>query len=98
MDNVMKKQIQDAVEDVYIKQLRHKYSAYLGVTSRDALNHLMDRYRQIKPANLVGNGVNYNKPVDISQPIDAYFARIDDCIQYASDGKTPYTSKQIITA
>eukprot|EP00957_Ditylum_brightwellii_P050970 3865663-Ditylum_brightwellii.AAC.1 len=35
--------------------------------------------------------------MDISQPIDAYFARIDDCIQYASDGKTPYTTKQIIT-
>eukprot|EP00957_Ditylum_brightwellii_P044914 3406156-Ditylum_brightwellii.AAC.1 len=53
----------------------------------------MDQYRQIKPINLVENGVNYNRPMDISQPIDAYFARIDDCIQYALDGKTPYTSK-----
>eukprot|EP00957_Ditylum_brightwellii_P019959 1507039-Ditylum_brightwellii.AAC.1 len=35
--------------------------------------------------------------MDISQPINAYFAHIDDCIQYASDGKTPYTSKQILT-
>eukprot|EP00957_Ditylum_brightwellii_P057072 4325321-Ditylum_brightwellii.AAC.1 len=35
--------------------------------------------------------------MDISQPIDAYFARIDECIQYASDGKAPYTAKQIIT-
>eukprot|EP00957_Ditylum_brightwellii_P133172 10153663-Ditylum_brightwellii.AAC.1 len=35
--------------------------------------------------------------MDISQPIDAYFARIDACIQYASDGKTPYTAKKIIT-
>eukprot|EP00957_Ditylum_brightwellii_P103330 7874901-Ditylum_brightwellii.AAC.1 len=86
MDNVMKKQIQDAVEDVYIRQLQHKYSAYLGVW-----------YIQIKPANLVANGENYNKPTDISQPINVYFARIDDCIQYASDGKTPCTSKQIIT-
>eukprot|EP00957_Ditylum_brightwellii_P139360 10621490-Ditylum_brightwellii.AAC.1 len=32
MDDVMKKKIQDAVEDVFIRQLRHKYSAYLGVT------------------------------------------------------------------
>eukprot|EP00957_Ditylum_brightwellii_P093766 7139243-Ditylum_brightwellii.AAC.1 len=29
MDNVMEKQIQDVVENVYIRQLRHKYSAYL---------------------------------------------------------------------
>eukprot|EP00957_Ditylum_brightwellii_P139266 10613944-Ditylum_brightwellii.AAC.1 len=34
--------------------------------------------------------------MDISQPIDAHFARIDDCIQYALDSKTPCTSKQII--
>eukprot|EP00957_Ditylum_brightwellii_P046326 3515612-Ditylum_brightwellii.AAC.1 len=93
----MKKQIQDAVEDAYIRQLQHTYSAYLGVTSRDVLDHLMDWYRQIKPADLVANGVNYNKPMDISQPRDAYFARIDGCIQYTLDGKTPYTSKQIIT-
>eukprot|EP00957_Ditylum_brightwellii_P133070 10146889-Ditylum_brightwellii.AAC.1 len=97
MDDMMKKQIQDAVEDVFMRQLRHKYSAYLGITSRDILNHLMDQYRQIKPADLVENGMNYNKPMDISQPIDAYFARFDDCIQYASDGKTLYTAKQIIS-
>eukprot|EP00957_Ditylum_brightwellii_P089159 6789354-Ditylum_brightwellii.AAC.1 len=35
--------------------------------------------------------------MDISQPINAYFARIDDCIQYTLDGKTPSASKQIIT-
>eukprot|EP00957_Ditylum_brightwellii_P014341 1079396-Ditylum_brightwellii.AAC.1 len=93
MGNVMKKQIQDVVQDVYIWQLHHKYSTYLGVTARDILNHLMDRYGQIKPANIVANGENYNKPMDISQPIDAYFAQIDECIQYMSDGKTPYTSK-----
>eukprot|EP00957_Ditylum_brightwellii_P086022 6544334-Ditylum_brightwellii.AAC.1 len=57
----------------------------------------MDWYRQIKPADLVANGENYNKPMDISQPINAYFACIDDCIQYASDRKMPYTSKQILT-
>eukprot|EP00957_Ditylum_brightwellii_P062482 4741927-Ditylum_brightwellii.AAC.1 len=57
----------------------------------------MDRYGQIKQADLIESGINYTKPMDISQPIDAYFARIDDCIQFASDGKTPCTTKQIIT-
>eukprot|EP00957_Ditylum_brightwellii_P051156 3878229-Ditylum_brightwellii.AAC.1 len=57
----------------------------------------MDQYRQIKPADLVENGVSYNKPMDFSQQINTYLAQIDNCIQYESDGKTPYTSKQIIT-
>eukprot|EP00957_Ditylum_brightwellii_P094571 7202974-Ditylum_brightwellii.AAC.1 len=35
MDDLMKKQIQEAIEDVFLRQLGHKYSAYLGVTSRD---------------------------------------------------------------
>eukprot|EP00957_Ditylum_brightwellii_P141269 10763447-Ditylum_brightwellii.AAC.1 len=52
MGDVMKKQIQDAVEDFFMRQLRHKYSAYLGITLRDVLDHLMDRYGQIKPADL----------------------------------------------
>eukprot|EP00957_Ditylum_brightwellii_P036318 2750578-Ditylum_brightwellii.AAC.1 len=97
MDDVLKKQIQEAVDNVYICQLCHKYSAYLGMMVRDVIDHLMDWYGQIKPANLVANGDEYNKPMDIFQPIDAYFACINDCIQYASDRKTPYTSKQIIT-
>eukprot|EP00957_Ditylum_brightwellii_P025384 1920192-Ditylum_brightwellii.AAC.1 len=56
MDDVLKKQIQEAVDDVYICQLHHKYTAYLGVMVRDVLDHLMDRYGQIKPADLVANG------------------------------------------
>eukprot|EP00957_Ditylum_brightwellii_P175589 13369246-Ditylum_brightwellii.AAC.1 len=35
--------------------------------------------------------------MDISQSIDAYFARIDDYIQFASNGKTKYTAQQILT-
>eukprot|EP00957_Ditylum_brightwellii_P163033 12414736-Ditylum_brightwellii.AAC.1 len=97
MDDVLKKQVQEAVDDVYTHQLRHKYSVYLSITTRDVLDHLMDRYGQIKPADLVANGVSYNKLMDISLPIDAYFARIDDCIQYASNGNTPYTAEQILT-
>eukprot|EP00957_Ditylum_brightwellii_P134516 10254838-Ditylum_brightwellii.AAC.1 len=68
-----------------MQQLRHKYSVYLGVTSRDDLDHLMDRYGQIKPVDLVETGLEYTKPMDISQPIDAYFAQINDCIQFASN-------------
>eukprot|EP00957_Ditylum_brightwellii_P130727 9973180-Ditylum_brightwellii.AAC.1 len=82
MDDVLKKQIQEAVDNVYICLLCHKYSAYLGVTARDVLNHLIDQYGQIKPADLVANGKEYKRPMDISQPINAYFAHIDDCIQY----------------
>eukprot|EP00957_Ditylum_brightwellii_P079851 6072438-Ditylum_brightwellii.AAC.1 len=97
MDDVLKKKIQEAVDDVCICQLHHTYSDYLGAIARDVLNHLMDWYGQIKPADLVANGNEYNKSMDISQSINAYFAHINDCIQHASDKKTPCTFKQILS-
>jgi hypothetical protein len=35
-------------------------------------------------------------PIDSTQPIDIYFKRIDDCIQYADDGHVPFTIHQIL--
>eukprot|EP00957_Ditylum_brightwellii_P198053 15089343-Ditylum_brightwellii.AAC.1 len=57
MDDVLEIQVQEAVDDVYMHQLCHKYNAYLGITTRDVLDHLMDRYGEIKPADLLANGV-----------------------------------------
>eukprot|EP00957_Ditylum_brightwellii_P134526 10255595-Ditylum_brightwellii.AAC.1 len=34
----------------------------------------------------------------MDQPINVYFTKIDDSVQYATDGKTPYTAQQIVTA
>eukprot|EP00957_Ditylum_brightwellii_P099367 7569061-Ditylum_brightwellii.AAC.2 len=87
MDDVLKKQIQEVLDDVYICQICNKHSVYLGETTRDILNHLMDRYGKMKPADLVANGTQCNEQMDISQPIDAYFAHIDNCIQYTADEK-----------
>jgi hypothetical protein len=37
-----------------------------------------------------------NEPIDASQPIAAYFQKIDDCIQYAADGQVSFTTGQIL--
>eukprot|EP00957_Ditylum_brightwellii_P107248 8183394-Ditylum_brightwellii.AAC.1 len=34
----------------------------------------------------------------MSQPIDAYFTRIEDCVQYAMDGKLPFSADQVMNA
>eukprot|EP00957_Ditylum_brightwellii_P176408 13433251-Ditylum_brightwellii.AAC.1 len=36
--------------------------------------------------------------MDMSQPINAYFTKIDECIQFATNGKTPFKAGQILTA
>ena len=37
-----------------------------------------------------------NKPIDATQPIDIYFKRIDDTVQYAADGNIAFTTEQIL--
>eukprot|EP00957_Ditylum_brightwellii_P132968 10138591-Ditylum_brightwellii.AAC.1 len=69
----------------------------MGVTSRDIIDHLLDQYSKITPSDLLGNSKRFQEGVDISQPIDAYFTCIDGYIQYATDGKTPFATEQILT-
>eukprot|EP00957_Ditylum_brightwellii_P025773 1949612-Ditylum_brightwellii.AAC.1 len=83
----MKLQVQEAVDDVYIRQLKNKYTGYLGVLICDLLNHLLDRYGKITAADIASNNEQFREGMDMDQPIDVYFTKIDDSMQYAADGK-----------
>jgi hypothetical protein len=96
MDDALKGQVIDTVHDTYICEMRNKYTGYLGITTRDLLDHLLDRYGKITPADLELNNKRMNEPIDSTQTIDAFFKRIDDCTQYATDGRVPYTPAQIL--
>ena len=37
-----------------------------------------------------------NEPIDVTLPIDAYFKRIEDCIQLAGDANTPFSNQQVL--
>jgi hypothetical protein len=96
MDDAIKAQIIDSVNDTYLNELRNKYTGYMGVSSRDLIDHLLDRYGKITPADIEECKKRMNEPIDSSQPIDIYFQKIDDCIQYAVDGQVAFTPGQIL--
>ena len=52
MEEALKYIIIDAFNEVYIGELRNKYTGYLGITARDLLHHLIDRYGKITPADI----------------------------------------------
>ena len=52
MEDAIKSIIIDAVDEVYIGELSNKYTGYLGITSRDLLDHLIDCYGKITPADV----------------------------------------------
>ena len=47
-------------------------------------------------ADIEYNNQQMNKPIYSWFPIDEYFEQINDYMHFADDGKTPYTSAQVI--
>ena len=96
MDEELKTQLLDAVEDPYVRKLRNRYTGYMGVTTRNLLDHLMDRYGNITATDLKANEACINEALDNSCPVDVFFQRINDAVQYANDNKNPFLAKQIL--
>ena len=96
MENSLKAKIIDAVEDMYLCALKSRYTGYLGVSIRDILDHLLLRYGRIRVRDLVENMKLLQMPLDTGSPIDLYFKRIEDCIEFSEDGNDPISSKTIV--
>ena len=52
MEGALNSIIINTVDEVYIGKLQKKYTGYLGITARDLLDHLLDRYGKITPADV----------------------------------------------
>eukprot|EP00957_Ditylum_brightwellii_P002366 181241-Ditylum_brightwellii.AAC.1 len=59
MQELLKAQIQEAVDDVYIRQLTNKYTGYLGVSICDLLDHLLDQYGKITTVDIASNNEQF---------------------------------------
>ena len=95
MDDALKTQLLDAVEDRYVRELRNRYTGYMGVTTHKLLDHLMDRCIDITAADIKANEARINEAFDNSNPIGIFFQRIDDAVQYADDGKNRVRPKKL---
>ena len=94
MDDALKNQLLDAVEDPYVSKLRNRYTKYMGVMTRNLLYHLMDWYGNITAADFKANEARINEAFDHSRTTDVFSQRIDDAAQYADDGKNLFTAKK----
>ena len=64
MDDALKTQLLDSVEDPYVRKLCNRYTVYMGVTTRDLLDHLMGLYGNITAADPKSNKACINKAFD----------------------------------
>ena len=68
----------------------------MGVKNIYLVHYLTDRYGKMIETDLKKNHKRFYEALDITMPIVKCFEEIDNCIQYADDGKQPYTADHII--
>ena len=93
----LKKQLIESVEDTYMRTMRHNVYGFAGTTVMQLLGHLYDAYGGITSTELAANDARLRTQVDISQPFEIFLAQVEDSIEYAEAGGTPYSSAQILS-
>ena len=96
-DKALKQQLVGAVDPLYLKALRNKYTGFGSQTSLTMLRHLYDNYAKISSAELALNDDAMKKQYDANFPIESLFDQIDTAVEYAAAGGAPYTPEQIVT-
>jgi hypothetical protein len=60
------------------------------------LAHPYANYAKITPSNLDKNDVAMKQPCDVNQPIEILYKQIEDAIDFAAAGPTPYSTQQVL--
>jgi hypothetical protein len=61
------------------------------------LAHLYTNYANITHADLEQNGVAMQQPCDVNQPIEVFYKQIEDAMEFAAAGQTPYSPAQVLS-
>jgi len=96
VENSLKAQLLEAVEDPYVLLMQKKYIGYLGFSVRDLLYNLLLRYGIIIVRDLFKNVRKIQDPLDTGGPIDLYFKHLEDCREYAIDVNDPISEITLI--
>ena len=95
-DKALKQLLLSAVNDIYLKALKHPIIGYSHVTTKQLLQHLYRRYGQLTPQDLKNNDDAMNAPYDATTPIENLFEQIENARDTASSANAPYNDTQIL--
>ena len=96
-DSALKQQLLSAFDDMYLKAQKQIHVGYSNRSTLQLLQHLYDSYGLISQMDLDDNKTRMKSPYDITTPIENLFAQIDESLEYADSGNSPFTNAQIVT-
>jgi hypothetical protein len=85
------------MEEVFIHSLRNKFTGYASSSTKDILNYLYDKYAKNTDTALQENDAKMRSPYDPSLSIEVFFAKIEECQEFAAAGNIAYTPQQILS-
>ena len=97
-NRVLKKLLLGAVDDMFINGLKHRHVGYSNVTTLQILTHLYDNYANIVDFNLIDNQNTMNELYNVNLSIESFFTLIENCVDYAQAGGTPFTPQQVVSS
>ena len=97
-DKALKKMIIGAVDEMFVRFLQTKYIGYLNVSTCDILNYLYSKYTRISAADLENNDVALKTAYNPNQPIESLFGQVENALDYAASGNTPYYPAHVLSA
>jgi rubrerythrin len=88
--------ILEVIGPVYLATLGLPYVGIGTRTPLESMAHLYTNYAKITPADLDGNNRTMKQLCDVNQPIEVLYQQIEDAIEFAAAGQTPYSPKPIL--
>ena len=94
--NALKQQLICAIDETYLRGLRHNIYGYMNVSILQMLTYLYENYGDIEPGDLTENNKRFSAPYDASSPIENLWEQIEEAMAFAGAADAPYTSQQIL--
>ena len=93
----LKSQLIDTFEETYFRGLRNRHTGFLGITYLDMIVHLYNNSGLTSALDIIESKKRMDKLYDPSEAIETYFDQIEDAVEFAEAGNSPFSDTQIVT-
>jgi hypothetical protein len=81
---------------MYLRKLENRHTGFAAIKSRQIIDHLLNTYGNLTQMDLATNDAFFHTIYDPSQPIESIYMQMEDAMDLAAAGLTPYTPAQVI--
>ena len=96
MDKTLQAQMIEAVDDLYLKSLKHRITGYANISTCDMLDYLYASYGKMTPQDLQQLDEDMKPPYDPHLPIENLFDQIETAKDLAQVAYAPYAEAQLL--